>query len=443
MKYISHAPYQIDEMLKELEISDVTTLFSDVSGKVKLDRDLDLPLPLNEIELKKEFAVLSGKNKAADYINFIGAGAYDHYVPAAVKALLSRSEFYTAYTPYQAERSQGTLAAIFEYQTMIAELTGMDAANASLYDGASSLAEAILMACRIKKKNKVVISQTLHPEYIETSQTYALGSDIKVLVSPYNCLYETDWDKLETLIDSETAALVVSVPNFFGVIEDVRRAQKIAQEKGVMLIVAANPIALAFLKPPSEYGADIVVGEGQPLGNSLNFGGPYLGFMSTKAKYLRSMPGRIVGETIDKEGNRAFVLTLQAREQHIRREKATSNICSNEALNALAATIYLAYLGKEGLKSVAYNCIANTQYFINEAKKYQGIRVINSKVFNEVAVEVDNLEEKYQKALNAKILPGLKLDKFFPEQAGKLLVAFTEKRTKHEIDELVKILGVD
>jgi glycine dehydrogenase subunit 1 len=442
MRYISHAPSEIHEMLKTLGIPGVESLFDDISHDVKLAREMNLPRPQSEVELKSELLNISKKNKAVDYVNFIGAGAYDHHVPAVVNALLSRSEFYTSYTPYQAERSQGTLAAIFEYQTMVAKLTGMDVVNASIYDGASSLAEAILMACNIKKKNKVVLSGTLHPEYITTAKTYGFGAEIDVVSSSYTPSYETDWEQVEDLIDDRTAALAISMPNFFGVLEDVKRAEKIAQEKGILLIVSANPISLGLLKPPSDYGADIVVGEGQPLGNPLNFGGPYLGFMGAKSEYVRRMPGRIVGETVDTQGKRAFVLTLQAREQHIRREKATSNICSNQALNALAATIYLSYLGKKGLKDVAYHSHANARYFIDEAKKSDDIQVINSKVFNEVVIEVSDLDNKYQQALEHKILPGLKLDRFFPEEKNKLLVAFTEKRTKLEIQELLKVLGV-
>lgn len=442
MRYISHAPSEIHDMLKTLGIPSAENLFDDVPDSVKLDRDMNLPHPQSEVELKSELLSISKKNKGADYVSFIGAGAYDHHVPAVVNALLGRSEFYTSYTPYQAERSQGTLAAIFEYQTMIAKLTGMDVVNASIYDGASSLAEAILMACNIKKKNKVVLSGTIHPEYITTAKTYGFGAHINVMPSSYTTSYETDWEQVEEIIDGSTAALAISMPNFFGVLEDVKRAEKIAREKDVMLIVSANPISLGLLKPPSDYGADIVVGEGQPLGNPLNFGGPYLGYMGTKSKYVRRMPGRIVGETVDTHGKRAFVLTLQAREQHIRREKATSNICSNQALNALAATIYLAYLGKKGLKDVAYHSHANARYFIDQTKKSGEVKIINSKVFNEVVVQVSDLDTKYQQALEHGILPGLKLDRFFPDEKDKLLVAFTEKRSKREIQELLKVLGV-
>lgn len=442
MRYISHTPSEIETMLKTLGISSVDSLFDDISEDVKLDRKLNLPPSLNEIELKRELQSLSDKNPGAKYTNFIGAGAYDHYVPAVIKALLGRSEFYTSYTPYQAERSQGTLATIFEYQTMIANLTGMDVVNASVYDGASSLAEAILMACNIKKKQKVIISGALHPEYINTAKTYSNGPKIDIVTTKYTHNYETDWAELENLVDETTAALVVSMPNFFGVLEDVKRAHNIAKEKGLLFILAANPISLGLLKSPGEYGADIVVGEGQPLGNSLNFGGPYLGFMGTKDKYVRRMPGRIVGETIDADGKRAFVLTLQAREQHIRRERATSNICSNQALNALAATIYMAYLGKKGFADVAYDCHAKTQYFISEAQKSDKIKIANPKVFNEVVLEVEDLDRRYEEALAQNILPGFKLDKYFPTEKDKLLVAFTEKRTKEEIDGLLQALGV-
>jgi len=442
MRYISHSPSKIEEMLKTLGIPNVDSLFEDIPEGIRLNKELNLPRPLSEVELKRELATLSEKNKGSKCINFIGAGAYDHHVPAAVKAIIGRSEFYTSYTPYQAERSQGTLATIFEYQTMVANLTGVDVVNASIYDGASSLAEAILMACNIKRKSKVVVSGALHPEYINTAKTYGFGAEVDIDTANYTASYETDWSDMENKIDGETAAVVVSMPNFFGVLEDVKRAQKIAQAKQVLLIVVANPISLGILMPPGKYGADIVVGEGQSLGNSLNFGGPYLGFMGTKAKYVRKMPGRIVGETVDADGKRAFVLTLQAREQHIRREKATSNICSNQALNALAATVYLSYLGKKGLQDVAYDSHAKARYFIDEIKNTDKVKIINPKVFNEVVVEVEELDKRYDEALAQGILPGLKLDRFFPEEKNKLLVAFTEKRTKVEIQSLLKALGV-
>lgn len=440
MRYISHSPSQIDEILENLGMEDVSKVFDDIPDKFRLKEDLDLPQPLDEVGLKKEFLTLANKNKAQEYVNFMGAGIYDHYVPAVVKALIGRSEFYTSYTPYQAEISQGTLGSIFEYQTMISKLTGMDVVNASIYDGATSLAEAVLMACDIKRKDKVVISEAVHPEYIETVKTYAFGVNKQIDVVSYNENLETNWKELENSIDKNTAALVVSMPNFFGVLEDVEKASKIAEEKKVMLIVVANPISLGLLVPPGDYGADVVVGEGQPLGISMNFGGPGVGFMGAKRKFVRRMPGRIVGETVDVDGNRGFVLTLQAREQHIRRQRATSNICSNQQLNALAATIYLAYLGKKGLKDVAYHSHLKARYFIDEAKKDSKINIVNDKVFNEVVIEVEDLDKKFEKALEHKLIPGVKLNKFFPDEKNRLLVAFTEKRTKEEIDVLLDIL---
>lgn len=442
MRYISHTPFQTEEMMRAIGIKSLSDLFTDIPDEVKIREEMRLPEPVDEIQLKQEFINFSQKNHAAGFTSFIGAGAYDHHIPAVVKALAARSEFYTAYTPYQPERSQGTLAAIFEYQTMMANLTGMDVVNASVYDGASALAEAALMACDIKRKDKVVVSEAVHPEYIETVKTYAFGYNKTVSVVPCTDLLETDWDNMADMVDSNTAAIVLSMPNFFGVLEDVKRAEEISREKDVMLIVSVNPISLGLIIPPGEYGADIVTGEGQPLGSALNFGGPYLGFMAAKSEYVRRMPGRIVGETVDTDGKRAFVLTLQAREQHIRREKATSNICSNEALNALAATVYMAYLGRKGLRDVAYHSHAKARYFIDETARSGRARVINGRVFNEVVVEIDDLERKYQSAVEQKILPGVKLSRFFPEQKNRLLVAFTEKRTKQEIDLLLKALGV-
>ncbi len=442
MRYISHSPYQIQEMLKALGAEVMDELFDDIPHDVKLKHKLNLPGPLDEIGLKKEFEEMSRQNRASEYINFMGAGAYDHHVPAVVKELVGRSEFYTSYTPYQAERSQGMLAAIFEYQTMTANLTGMDVANASVYDGASALAEAVLMACDIKKKGRVAVSGAVHPEYIETVKTYCYGYGKKVDVIPCNDNCETDWKAAEQIIDGNTAAVIASVPNFFGVLEDVDEINRLKSSKNIMLIAVVNPLSLGLIRPPGDYGADIAVGEGQPLGSPLNFGGPYLGFMAAKAAYVRRLPGRIVGETIDSDGKRAFVLTLQAREQHIRREKATSNICSNQALNALAATIYLSYLGKKGLRDVAYRSHAGAHYFIQAVKKSRSARIVNDRVFNEVVVEMDGLDKVYDLALERGILPGVKLSRFFPKQDGRLLTAFTEKRTKSDIDALLDVMGV-
>jgi glycine dehydrogenase subunit 1 len=442
MRYISHSPLQIQQMLKALGADAIDELFDDIPHDVKLKHMLNLPEPLDEIGLEKEFEDMSRRNRASDYINFMGAGAYDHHVPAVVKELVGRSEFYTSYTPYQAERSQGMLATIFEYQTMIANLTGMDVANASVYDGASALAEAVLMACDIKRKESVVVSGAVHPEYIETVKTYCYGYDKEVNVIPCNDNYETDWKVAEQMIDDNTAAVVAPMPNFFGVLEDVDRVKQLSRHSNIMLIAVVNPISLGLIRPPGEYGADISVGEGQPLGSPLNFGGPYLGFMGAKAAYVRRVPGRIVGETIDSDGKRAFVLTLQAREQHIRREKATSNICSNQALNALAATIYLSYLGKKGLRDVAYRSHAGARYFIQAVKESRNARIVNDRVFNEVVVEIDGLDEAYDLALERGILPGVKLSRFFPKQDGRLLTTFTEKRTKSDIDALLDVLGV-
>jgi len=426
-------------MMRGLGIGGLDDLFADIPPEVKFQGMLNIPEAKDEIELKEMFKSLGKKNLASDYVSFIGAGAYDHYIPAAVKALVGRSEFYTAYTPYQAERSQGTLAAIFEYQTMIASLTGMDVVNASVYDGASSLAEAMLMACDIKNKNEIVVSGALHPEYVETAVTYGEGVGITVKSIPYTKEYATDWNMAEEVLTQKSAALVLAVPNFFGTIEDVGRAKVAAKKAGALFIVAANPVSLGLLKAPGEYGADIVVGEGQPLGNPLNFGGPYLGFMGTRKQYVRRLPGRIVGETKDSEGKRAFVLTLQAREQHIRREKATSNLCSNQALNALAATVYLSLLGKTGLRDVAYHSHLKARYFIDKVKNIKHIKVLNANIFNELVVEVGY--GKLEKTNLSPIIPGVPLQRIFPHEENRLLIAFTEKRTKSDIDALIHGLG--
>ena len=349
-RYIPNTGEQQQEMLEEIGVSCVDELFTDIPENIRLNRDLDLPEALSEMELIGHMRQLADKNiSTGECACFLGAGAYDHYIPSVIQHLVRRQEFYTAYTPYQPEISQGTLQAIFEYQTMICRLTGMDVSNASMYDGATAVAEAAAMACRSTGRTDIIVAKTVHPQSREVLKTYSRFAGRQVVEWNYKD-GRLDFEELEKLLSENTAAVIVQNPNFFGLIEDLSDLADMVHQNRSLLIVSCNPISLALLKPPGDMGADIVVGEGQPLGNPLSFGGPYLGFMAAKDKFMRRMPGRIVGETRDKEGRRGYVLTIQTREQHIRREKATSNICSNQALNALAAAIYLSALGKSGLK---------------------------------------------------------------------------------------------
>jgi glycine dehydrogenase subunit 1 len=434
MKYTPNSPAVVEDMLRSTGFSSLDELFSDIPEAIKLKRELNLGPGRGEIELTRELKGLAAKNLTTeDYPCFLGAGAYDHYIPAAIDQLLLRSEFYTAYTPYQAEISQGILQSIFEYQSMICLLTGMDVANASMYDGGSSLAEACNLACNNAKGKKVLLPDTVHPEYRQVLKTYAISGKMEIVTVPSTggvC----DLDKMISLIDKDTACVVIQQPNFFGHLEEVEKlADAVHQQKG-FLVMAVDPISLAILKPPAELGADIVVGEGQALGNSLSFGGPYLGFFAASKKFLRKLPGRIVGQTTDTEGRRAFVLTLQAREQHIRREKASSNICSNQALNALAATMYLTLIGSTGLQAIATRCHQLAVYAAQELEK-AGLKLkYQQPFFREFAVLLDDPTRANDQLLQNGIIGGYELP-------DAMLLAFTEKRTRAEIDRLVAVLG--
>jgi len=398
MRYVPNTGQDQKDLLKSIGKQSIDELFKDIPDKVKLKDSLNLPNPLSEPELLEELKTYSKKNKVND--NFLGAGSYNHFIPSVVKHIISRSEFYTAYTPYQPEMSQGILQVIYEYQTMICNLTGMDAANASMYDGATAMAEAALLACRVTNRKEILVSQTVHPEYRKVLQTYANGADLTVKELPY--------DKKSGLTDYNlpitdfTACIIMQQPNFFGCIEDI---DKIKKNKS-LLIVSVDPISLGLLKPPA---ADIIVGEGQSLGNPRNFGGPGLGIFAVKKELVRQIPGRVVGQTVDLDGKRAFVLTLSTREQHIRREKATSNICSNEALCALAACVYLAVMGKQGMKKVAELCWQKANYL----KKKLGNQTFSAPTFKEFVIKTDK-----------KI--GLDLGPLYPELNGHRLVCVTE-----------------
>ncbi|MCI1945146.1 MAG: aminomethyl-transferring glycine dehydrogenase subunit GcvPA [Clostridium luticellarii] len=429
-------------MLKKIGADSVDELFSDIPARVRLNRKLNINDEMSELEVKSYIENTARLNKScSDLTCFLGAGVYDHYIPSVIKHIISRSEFYTAYTPYQAEISQGTLQTIFEYQTVMADLTGMDASNASMYDGATACAEAAQMAVNITRRKKVVVSGTLNPEVRKVLGTYLRFKNLN-LMEIDESEGSTDIDKLKSELDGDTAAVIVQTPNFFGIIEELQDIEKYTHKNKSLLIVFCNPISLGILKSPGECGADIAVGEGQPLGNSMNYGGPYFGFLTTRKKYLRKIPGRIVGETTDAAGKRGYVLTLQAREQHIRREKASSNICSNEALNALTALIYLTVLGKNGIREVALQNVQKSHYAFSElveSGKYKS--VFDKPFFNEFVVQSKNSVEKVNKTLlQNNILGGYDVEKAYPSYRNSMLLCVTEKRTKPEIDKLVSIL---
>ncbi len=434
MAYTPNPPGVIQEMLDSLGMEDIDELFIDIPRELQLDRELDLGEPLSELELRRKMSQLAGKNiTTAAYPCFLGAGAYDHYVPAVVEHVLSRSEFVTAYTPYQAELSQGVLQSIFEYQSMICILTGMELSNASMFDGGSALAEACLLAADATRRKKVLVAGTINPRYLQVLHTYTHGKEINVVVIPERD-GAFDADEMIKQIDKDTAAAVIQFPNFYGLLEpEIEKIETAIHTVKGLLIMAVDPISLGILKPPADWGADIAVGEGQPLGNPLSFGGPYLGFFAANKKLMRRVPGRLVGQTKDLDGKRAFVLTLQAREQHIRREKASSNICSNEALCALAAAVYLSLVGPEGLRAVATRCYELACYARDRLQEAGMSLKYQLPFFKEFPVRVGDPAAANRALLNQGIIGGYEL-------GDALLFAFTEKRTKEEIDRLVDVL---
>ncbi len=445
MRYIPHTEEDIRQMLETVGVDSVKELFATVPDSVRLQRPLNLASALSETELVKELKRLAAANATCEtHLSFLGGGAYQHFIPAVVDHLISRSEFYTAYTPYQPEISQGTLQAIFEYQTLVCQLTGMEVANASMYDGASACAEAVLMAARASRRNRVLISAAVHPEYRETVETYCRYLEIELAEIPVGADGRTDQAALEAALDSDTAAMISGYPNFFGVIEDLAAQAQAAHNCGARLVAAVQePISLGLLKSPGELGADIVVGEGQSFGIPVAYGGPYLGFFASRKKDVRSMPGRLVGQTLDQEGRRGFVLTLATREQHIRREKATSNICSNEGLCALMATVYLSLLGKAGLREVAVQNLSKAQYAKQGIGALPGFSLpFAAATFNEFVVETSEAASQVlQRLEQAKILGGIDLQRYFPEMGNRILVCVTEQHTRQEIDRLVAALG--
>ncbi|RJQ05870.1 MAG: aminomethyl-transferring glycine dehydrogenase subunit GcvPA [Bacillota bacterium] len=448
---MTHSPYLPNTdadrkaMLAEMGLGSMEDLFADIPAEVRFKGSMKLPPALSEPELVRHMKELAGMNAdAGSWVVFLGGGSYDHFIPSVVGHVVGRSEFYTAYTPYQPEVSQGVLQSIYEYQTLICRLTDMEVSNASMYDGASAMAEAALIACAATRRARIVVPMTVHPEYRETVRTYARGPAIEIVEVPYDSKTgQADLGALEKTVDDATAAVLLAHPNFFGCLENPDEVSRIAHDKGALFVVAVDPISLGLLKPPGAYGADIALGEGQPLGNPMSFGGPYLGFLATSEKLVRRMPGRIAGATVDLDGDRGFVLTLQTREQHIRREKATSNICSNEALNALAAAVYLTTMGKEGLVEVARLCLEKTAYARDQIWKVPGYSVpFSAPVFKEFAVRgPGSLKEVNARLAGRKMLVGPGLGTAYPELNGCFLVATTEKRTKAEIDGLAAGLG--
>lgn len=440
--YLPHTEEDIQKMMSFLGISSIEELFADIPEAVRMNRPLHLPKAMSEIELQRHLQQLAGQNlDGTRVISFLGAGSYDHYQPSVVEAITGRSEFYTSYTPYQPEVSQGMLQAIFEYQTMVAELTGMELANASMYDGPTALGEAGLVACSHTRRSKLVIASTVHPEYRAVTATYASGQSVRLETVPYDG-GQVSLEALAQAVDSETAAVLVQYPNFFGCIEPLAEMAELAHKAGALLIVSAYPIALGLLTPPGDLGADIVVAEGQSLGNPMSFGGPYLGMMAARKDLMRKLPGRIVGETTDAQGRRGFVLTLQAREQHIRREKATSNICSNQALNALAATVFLAYMGPHGMRELALQNYHKAHYLANRLTALPGVtRVFDAPFFNEFVVRLPRPVAEVQDALLEKgYLFGYALGRDYPELADAVLLNVTEMRTREEMDALCEEL---
>lgn len=441
--YIPTTTDEKEQMLHTMGLSDLDQLFSDIPEAVRLNRELRLSPALSELEVEKQLKELSGKNLGVDdLVCFRGAGAYDHYIPSVIKHITSRSEFSTAYTPYQPEISQGTLQVIFEFQSMICSLTGMDAANASIYDGATAAAEAAMMAMEATKRKTLLVSRTVQPDTRAVLATYLdFHGGSLVEIGAENG--ETDIEELTKLLDKEVAGVIVQNPNFFGVIEDVSRFEQLIHQNKSLLIMSVDPISLGILKNPGELGADIAVGEAQALGNPLAYGGPYIGFMAATSKLLRKMPGRIVGQTEDIDGKRAFVLTLQAREQHIRREKATSNICSNQQLCALAATIYLSTLGKKGLREVALQCVKKAEYAKQQIQRHGKYKLAFDKPFFKEFVIKSSVEPNVvnEELMNCGMLGGYELGQNYEELQDSLLFCVTEKRTREEIDHLATVMG--
>ena len=447
MRYIPNSPEEREEMLRAVGLSSMEQLFDSVPADIILRKPLQTPAALSEIELLARFEALAAANTAARRPSFLGAGAYAHYAPTIIDSLIQRSEFFTAYTPYQPEISQGTLQAIFEFQTLVCQLTGMDVANASMYDGSTSVAEAVLMAERITRRSRVLVSTAVHPEYLQVAETYVRHAGIELLranidaASGRTDLGGGDGHERSGALDETIAAVVVQSPNFFGGVEELHKLAEKAHAVGALLVVAVTEsISLGLLKSPGECGADIVIAEGQSFGVPLSYGGPYLGLFATREKYARQLPGRLVGVAADREGRRGFVLTLATREQHIRREKATSNICTNEGLIALAATIYMTTMGRRGLQEVAMQCAQKARYAARQIAAIDGFTLpFSAPVFNEFVVRAPVAAEGLLRRLanERNITGGLALSRYDSDRPNDFLVCVTELNPRSEIDALV------
>jgi glycine dehydrogenase subunit 1 len=441
MRYLPKSPGERIEMLKQIGAGSIDDLFSTIPQEYRLERDLDVPRQMAESEIVEYFRNASLKS-ASGYASFLGAGAYRHYRPVIIDSLVQRGEFLTSYTPYQAEITQGTLQAIFEFQTMICELTGMEIANASMYDGSTGAAESVSMAVRITHRSGVLVARTVHPEYREVMHTYAQHQGLGATTLPFSDDGRLDLAALEQSVTEETACVLVQSPNFFGVVEDIPAIAEIVHKKGALLVVCiAEAISLGVVRPPAE--ADIVSMEAQSYGVALSYGGPYCGVIAAKEKYVRQMPGRLVGETVDSQGRRGFVLTLSTREQHIRREKATSNICTNQALVALMATIYLVVYGKEGIRELALHNLAKANYAAQQFSSVGGARLLfaGSPRFHEFVLETSEAPEQINaQLLKQKVIGGLPLSRWYPELGNASLWCTTELNTREQIDQAVGLL---
>lgn len=439
-RYLPMTETDKKEMMDVIGIDSTKELFSDIPEAIRFKGELHLKQPKNEYELMKELTAMSNKNvNLKEYHSFLGAGVYDHYIPSVVDHVISRSEFYTAYTPYQPEISQGELQAIFEFQTMISELTGLPIANSSMYDGATSLGEAVNLSAAHTKRKKILVSKTIHPESLAVIKTYAKGQNLEIIEIDYKDGL-TDLEQLEKELSEEIASVVVQYPNFFGQIEPLDKVRElIDSQKKTMFIVSSNPLALGYLTPPGKFGADIVVGDTQVFGIPAQYGGPHCGYFAATKKLMRKIPGRLVGQTTDENGDRGYVLTLQAREQHIRRDKATSNICSNQALNALASSVAMSSIGKHGLKKMAELNMKKARYAKN---KFMAANInvrFGHPFFNEFVIEVNKPVAKVNELLLDKgFVGGYDLSRDYPELGNAMLVAVTEIRTKEEIDDFIK-----
>ncbi|MGL4421210.1 MAG: aminomethyl-transferring glycine dehydrogenase subunit GcvPA [Gemmataceae bacterium] len=442
MAYLLNTDDDVATMLAHIGAQSIDELFDPIPAELRFRRPLDIPPALSEIELTRHMTALANKNKhAGNSVCFLGGGAYDHFIPSVVDAIASRSEYYTAYTPYQAEASQGTLQAIYEFQTLMCQLTGMDVANASLYEGGSAVAEAVLMAMGVTNRTgEILIAESVHPEYRETLTTYManLKCQVRTLPTPDGILNPAD---VAAAVNDQTIAVIAQSPNFFGHLEDMSAIGAAARKTGALFIASFDPISVGLMKTPGDYGADIAVGEGQGLGTPLGFGGPYLGILTCKTEYLRKIPGRLVGETVDRHGKRCWVLTLQTREQHIRREKATSNICTNQGLFALRGAVHVTALGPVGLRDTAEQCLRKSHYLAAELCKLPGVSMaFPGPFFKEFAIQFPagtDLRLLLKGLLAEGYLAGLPLGRWYSQYPTALLIAVTEKRTRAELDGLV------